>query len=98
MLLVCEDELVVEGQAKESGSSAKPCSGLAASDTQRGSQHPCGSKRFTIEQPPRASGSKESDKREGTACPCQFGKVEKEAFSGGHLFVMRIHSAFRSES
>ena len=70
-LLVCEDELVVEGQAKESGSFAKPCSRLAASDTQHGSEHPRSSKHLTIKQAPRASGSKENEKREGIACPCQ---------------------------
>lgn len=75
LLLVCEDELlVVKDQAKECVSSAKPCSGLAASDTQHGSKHPCGSKPLTIMHSPRASGSKESGKREGTTCPCQFGK------------------------
>lgn len=65
---------MVEGQAKESGFSAKPCSGLAAADTQHGSEHPCISKRLTVKQCLRASGSVEREKREGTACPCQFGK------------------------
>ncbi|GAB0180974.1 hypothetical protein GRJ2_000562700 [Grus japonensis] len=77
LLLVCEDELVVKGQAKESGSSAKPCSRLAASDTQHGSEHPCGSKRLTIKQSPRASGSKKSEKREGQLSPASLESLEE---------------------